>query len=334
IRLLIGSKWFEPADTRQMHYSTLFHQILAIVAQWGGVRADQIWSQLCQQGPFQKVRIDGFKTLLKHMGEHQFLTQLSSGELVLGVEGERQVNQYTFYAVFSTPEEFRIVAGSKTLGSIPVDSPLMPDQHIIFGGRRWKVTDIDSDKKVIYVEATKGGQPPLFGGQGMSIHDVVRQEMLTIYREGDYRITVGDRKADFADTTAKNLFDEGLHCFRNNNLASECFIQQGQHVYILPWLGDQTVNTLSALLIQRGFKAGSFAGVVEVEKTTVSEVKQALFSALQEGLPSESRLAESIAEKCLEKYDEYLPEVLLTQEYGLRAFNVERVEEWLQRHLY
>lgn len=54
----------------------------------------------------------------------------------------------------------------------------------------------------------------------MSIHDVVRQEMLTIYREGDYRITVGDRKADFADTTAKNLFDEGLHCFRNNNLAS------------------------------------------------------------------------------------------------------------------
>lgn len=100
----------------------------------------------------------------------------------------------------------------------------------------------------------------------MSIHDVVRQEMLTIYREGDYRITVGDRKADFADTTAKNLFDEGLHCFRNNNLASECFIQQGQHVYILPWLGDQTVNTLSALLIQRGFKAGSFAGVVEVEK--------------------------------------------------------------------
>ncbi|MGS9300790.1 DEAD/DEAH box helicase, partial [Salmonella enterica subsp. enterica serovar Infantis] len=79
--------------------------------------------QLCQQGPFQKVRIDGFKTLLKHRGEHQFLTQLSSGELGLGVEGERQVNQYTFYAVFSTPEEFSIVAGSKTLGSIPFDSP-------------------------------------------------------------------------------------------------------------------------------------------------------------------------------------------------------------------
>ncbi len=72
-----------------------------------------------------------------------------------------------------------------------------------------------------------GVQPPLFGGQGMFIHDVVRQEMLTIYREGDYRITVGDRKANFADTTGRNLFDEGRRCFHNNNLPLECFIQQG-----------------------------------------------------------------------------------------------------------
>lgn len=333
IRLLIGNKWFEPADTRQMHYSTLFHQILAIVAQWGGVRVDQLWSHLCQHGPFQNISTDDFKMLLRHMGEHKFLTQLSSGELVLGLEGEQQVNQYTFYAVFRTPEEFRIVAGNKTLGSIPVDSPLIPEQHIIFGGRRWKVTDIDSDKKVIYVEATKGGQPPLFGGEGMSIHDVVRQEMLTIYREGDYRITVGEHKADFADTAARNLFDEGLYSFCSNNLASECLIQQGQNVCIFPWLGDRVVNTLSALLIHRGFKAGAFSGVIEVEKTTVAEVIQTLTSMLREGLPSETRLAESVPEKYLEKYDQYLPEALLTQGYGLRAFDVEGTAQWIQKQI-
>lgn len=332
IRLLIGNKWFEPADTRQMHYSTLFHQILAIVAQWGGVRADQLWLQLCQQGPFRNVCIDDIKLLLHHMGQHQFLTQTSSGELVLGVEGEYHVNQYTFYAVFNTPEEFRIVAGNKTLGSIPVDSPLMPEQHIIFGGRRWKVTDIDDEKKIIHVEATKGGQPPIFGGEGMSIHDIVRQEMFIIYQEGDYRIAVNDRKADFADTTARALFDEGLQCFRSNNLASEYFIQQGQHVYIFPWLGDQTVNTLSALLILHGFKAGSFAGVIEVEKTTVIEVKQMLANILREGLPTESVLAEKISEKCLEKYDEFLPEILLNKEYGLRAFDINSISNWIKKY--
>jgi ATP-dependent Lhr-like helicase len=87
IRLMISKQWFEPADSRQMHYSTLLHQILAITAQWGGVRADQLWSQLCQTGPFRNVDLNDFKSLLKHMGACGLLTQLASGEMVVGAEG-------------------------------------------------------------------------------------------------------------------------------------------------------------------------------------------------------------------------------------------------------
>ncbi|ENA5606392.1 DEAD/DEAH box helicase, partial [Escherichia coli] len=105
-----------------------------------GVRADQLWSQLCQTGPFRNVDINDFKSLLKHMGTCGLLTQLTSGEIVVGAEGEKLTNHYTFYTVFNTPEEFRIVTGNRTLGTVPVDSPLLPEQHIIFGGRRWKVT--------------------------------------------------------------------------------------------------------------------------------------------------------------------------------------------------
>jgi ATP-dependent Lhr-like helicase len=331
IRLLVANKWFEPADTCQAHYSTLLHQILAITAQWGGVRAEQLYSQLCQSGPFQQVTSTHFRMLLQHMGALQFLTQLSSGELVLGIEGEQLVNKYTFYAVFNTPEEFRIVAGSKTLGSIPVDSPIIPEQHIIFAGRRWKVTEIDSDKKIIFVTATKGGQPPSFGGEGMSVHDVVRQEMYKIYCEGDYRIVMGEHKVDFIDSTARGLFGEGHHYFQASNLRSESFIQHGQRTYILPWMGDKTVNTLSALLLQSGFKTGSYAGIIEVEKATVADVKQSLVKALQRGLPSESELAHGVPEKHLEKYDEYLPDDLLTQGYGQRAFDIGCVSRWLHK---
>lgn len=149
IRLMITKRWFEPADARQMHYSTLLHQILAITAQWGGVRADQLWSQLCQTGPFRNIDLTDFKTLLRHMGAYGLLTQLASGEMVIGAEGEKLTNHYTFYAVFNTPEEFRIVTGSRTLGTVPVDSPLLPDQHIIFGGRRWKVTEIEVEKSYL-----------------------------------------------------------------------------------------------------------------------------------------------------------------------------------------
>ncbi|KHS75134.1 DEAD/DEAH box helicase [Pectobacterium brasiliense] len=333
IRLMITKRWFEPADARQMHYSTLLHQILAITAQWGGVRADQLWSQLCQTGPFRNIDLTDFKTLLRHMGGYGLLTQLASGEMVIGAEGEKLTNHYTFYAVFNTPEEFRIVAGSRTLGTVPVDSPLLPDQHIIFGGRRWKVTEIEVEKKVIYVEATKGGQPPQFSGGGMSVHDVVRQEMLAIYRENDYRIAIGSKRVDYADATARSLFAEGCDSFKRFNLQNSHFISDGQRSYVLPWMGDKVVNTITALLMRSSFKTSSFAGVIEIDDASVPTVQHALKQMLFSGLPSESELAADVPEKHLDKYDDYLPESLLAKGYGAKAYDIEGAQIWLQKNI-
>lgn len=329
IRLLVAGKWFEPADTEQFHFSTLLHQVLAVTAQWGGVRADQLYRTLCQTGPFQKVSVDHFKQLLAQMGDDELLTQLSSGELVLGLQGERLVSHYTFYAVFKTPEEFRVVASGKTLGTLPVDTMILVDQHIVFGGKRWKVVDIDPEKKVINVERAKGGEPPRFGGSGMGIHDVVRQEMFSIYREGDYRIVAGSSKADFLDDIARDLFAEGLGIFNDLNLDSEPVIQHGQDIYVFPWLGDKVVNTLVILLTRQGYNARAFAGVIEIEKADAKQVRNDLLSLLDGQLPTATELASLVPKKEIEKYDEYLPEVLLAEGYGRRAFDVNAAIGWV-----
>jgi len=156
LHLLLRDKWYEPSDTEQFHFSTLLHQILAIIAQWGGVRVEQLWELLCQSGPFNKVTIDHFKILLVEMGDKRLITQLSSGELVLADKGEILVNHYTFYAVFNTPEEYRIIVDGKTLGTLPVDSLVLPEQHIVFGGRRWKVKEINVEKKLSMLLLQKG----------------------------------------------------------------------------------------------------------------------------------------------------------------------------------
>ena len=62
IRLLVSEKWYEPPDTHLYHFSTLLHQTLAVIAQWGGVRPDQVWGNLCQSGPFRRISVDHFKT--------------------------------------------------------------------------------------------------------------------------------------------------------------------------------------------------------------------------------------------------------------------------------
>lgn len=331
IRLLIVENWFEPPDTKQMHLSTFLHQILAVISQWGSVRADQLYSLLCEQGAFKEISIQHFKKLLSHMGSIQLIQQLNSGELVLGIEGERLTNSYTFYAVFKTPEEFRIVTGSKTLGTLPVDSLILKEQHIIFGGRRWKVTDIDDEKKVIYVTSTKGGKPPKFNGSGMSIDDRVRQEMLSIYRNGDYRIEVGNQKIDFVDNIGRQLFQEGAHLFKEANLEDKLVYQSGKHCYIFSWMGDKVVNTLNVLLIRCGYTCNNFAGVIEVQNSKADDIKNCLIDMEKDVLPDETELAETLSkqQKLIEKYDEYLPENLLTECYGRKAFNSRATKQWI-----
>lgn len=329
IRLMIGSKWFEPADTSLYHFSTLLHQILAVTAQWGGIRADQLFDLLCKKGPFQKTTVDDYKSLLIQMGKSELITQLGSGEIVLGAIGEKVVSHYTFYAVFKTPEEFRVVSGAKSLGTLPVDSLVLVGQHIVFGGKRWKVKDVDTEKKVIYVTYAKGGKPPKFGGGGMSVHDVVRQEMLQILKSGDYRISVGDRKVDFADKIAKELFKESVEYFIAAGLDTNTLLQVGATTYIFSWLGDKTVNTIVALLILKGFEAGAYAGVIEVEKSQLHDVLAALKTLASEKLPTENELAASVPEKQLEKFDEFLPDDLLSLGYGAKVFEIKAALNWL-----
>lgn len=332
IRLLIASRWFEPADTSLYHFSTLLHQVLATIGQWGGIRADQIYTLLCRQGPFQKITPTHFKSLLSQMGAMQLITQLGNQQLVLGIVGERIVGHYTFYAVFKTPEEYRLVAGSKTLGSLPVTTLLLPEQYIIFAGIRWQVKDIDMDKKVIYVVAVQGGgQPPKFDGGGdMSIHDRVRQEMYDILTKGDYRISVGDKKVDFADKTARELFTESIETFDRCQLRHRPIIDQDGNTYIFTWRGDKVVHTLAALLMQHDFSTEVYAGVICVHKVNSVQVIRFLRDLASSNMPSATELAENVPNKMVEKFDEYLPEDLLNLGYGAKAFDTDGLSDWLQ----
>jgi Lhr-like helicase len=290
-------------------------------------------SDLCEDRLVpQKTTVEDYKTLLIHMGKSELITQLGSGEIVLGAIGERVVSHYTFYAVFKTPEEFRVVSGAKILGTLPIDSLVLVDQHIVFGGKRWKVKDVDTEKKVIYVIYAKGGRPPKFGGGGMSIHDVVRQEMLQILKSGDYRISVGDQKIDFADKIAKELFKESVEYFRGAGLDKNSLLQVGATTYIFSWLGDKTVNTIVALLMMKGLEAGAYAGVIEVETAQLSEVLAA-FRCLASGkLPTENELAVLAPEKQIEKFDEFLPDDILSLGYGAKVFDISSTKKWLNSY--
>ena len=67
----------------------------------------------------------------------------------------------------------------------------------------------------------------------------------------------------------------------------------------------------------------------------LQSIKKRLIELAKDELPDETELAEMLPlqEKLVEKYDEYLPEDLLTECYGVKAFNSMSAKEWILSNL-
>ncbi|MCB1863736.1 MAG: DEAD/DEAH box helicase, partial [Gammaproteobacteria bacterium] len=175
---LLLEGWFEPPMARGAHLSTLVQQMLSFIAQNGGATIGQLYSLLCAPAtPFEGVSKGEFVELVRHLGQKELLAQDSTGTLLHGRVGEKFVNHYTFYAAFAADEEFRIVSGGRTLGTLPVSQALTVGQRILFAGKTWRVEEIDEAQKTIFVARAGGGTPPLFSGGAGRVHTRVRQRM-------------------------------------------------------------------------------------------------------------------------------------------------------------
>ena len=135
----------------------------------------------------------------------------------------------------------------------------------------------------------------------------------------------------FSIETGRQLFQEGAYLFKEADLEKQPVYQSGKHSYIFSWMGDKVVNTLAVLLIRSGYVCSNFSGVIEVQNSNADDIKNCLIDIANDVLPDETELAEtlSIQQKLIEKYDEYLPEELLTEGYGRKAFNSTAAKQWI-----
>ncbi|MFK5915341.1 MAG: DEAD/DEAH box helicase [Woeseiaceae bacterium] len=319
---LLLNKWYEPASAQEYHLSTLVQQTLSVIGQYGGVRADQLWKLLCDTGPFKKVDQTFYADILRALGKEDLITQMQDGQITLGKIGERVVGHYSFYTAFSTPEEYRLECKGRTLGTIPIDNPITIGEHIIFAGQRWEVLDVDPEKKFISLKHAKGGVPPKFDGGGLSIHDMVRKEMRSIY--------LNKSVPPYLDEKARDLFNEAMDSFESLGLEHNNFIQQGKTLYLYPWLGDRTVNTIAALLRMSSLKASTYAGIIDIENCTVDEYRNIVINMIASEKPTNNQLANNVPDTIIEKFDIYLPKNIRDVGYGEKNFNVEDAWSWLK----
>ncbi|MCW3002043.1 MAG: box helicase [Conexibacter sp.] len=276
-----------------LHLSTLVQQVLSLVAQRGGVRADDGWRALCATGPFSDVGAGMFGDLLRDLASHDLVTQAGDGTVLLGLEGERLVNHYDFYSAFVTVDEYRLVVGPRTLGTLPVTRPVAVGDHILFAGRRWRVTDVRDRERIIELEPAPAGKAPSFDGAGAPVDDVVRARMREVYESSAV--------ASFLDAGARSLLVEGRSSYRRLSLADNPVIEWGSAVVVFPWAGDLALDTLGLALRAHGLRSARDGPALLVQQAGVAEVTSAL-DAVIASPPDAFELAVGVENQMVEKH--------------------------------
>lgn len=320
---LLAQRWYEPAHAGALHLSTLVQQVLSVLSQHGEATAQQLFRLLCESGPFRAVDTATFTALLRDLGRAELLAQIHTGALVLGGAGERLVNQYDFYAAFTSPEEYRLEAGSRTLGTLPIVTPVTVGLTLVFAGKRWKITDVDDDLKVIYLVPAGGGRPPSFGGGAAPVHDRVRQEMRAVYLASD--------APPFLDPEAQSLLAEARSEFRRMELHERSALPWDGGTLWFPWMGDRVLGTLQLQLTACGIPATPESAALRIPDVA-PDALPAVFRSLAAAGPADARaLAEHAADKHTEKHHVWLSDALLAADYASSRLNVQGALAALRR---
>jgi ATP-dependent Lhr-like helicase len=306
IRLLI-SGWVEPPSPDALHASTLVQQLLSIIAQRGGADADELWTTLVRSGVFAGIEASEFSELLRTMGSRDLIMQDHGGSLLPGLLGEKLINQFDFYSAFTSGEEFRIVAEGQVLGSLPIERPLTSGQRIIFGGRRWKVQDIDARGKIVFVIRDRGGVPPSFDGTSGAVHSAVRQEMRAVLAETS--------PVPFLDLKAAELLKEARQWFRTAGLDRRESVADGGNILLLGWRGDAIHDALALLLTARGLHASNEGAAIRVFSADQKRLGDLLTEIANGPAPTAKDLQIKPEAAIREKWDWVLPAELRVRSY-------------------
>ena len=327
---LLLERWCEHPRPEALHLSTLVHQVLSVIAERGGVRAPRLFHILCERGPFRRVDKALFARLLRRVGDPEvaLIEQSPDGTLLLGRIGERVVEHYSFYAVFHTPEEYRVLFSGRPLGTIPIVMPLVPDMTIIFSGRRWRIVAVHDRDKVVDVAKDSTGRPPPFGGELSIVDDPIVGRMRSVLE--------AESIPGYLDQEAAELLREGRDTYRRLELARRHIVDLGgNHHLLATWDGTIRTTTLALALRAHEFAVAVHDGFLDVEDRLQEHARltRVLRSLAVEPAPDGIDLAAGISALESEKFHPYLSRELLILDAVSSKMSPESVPEMAQRIL-
>ena len=301
---LMLARWVEPPDLDDLDLSTLVQQILSVLAETGGIRADRLHERLVAKGAFRRVDRALFLGLLRSLSEHQLIEQMPEGDLILAPAGERLVSHYDFYSAFATSVEYSVLYGGRPIGTLPAMAVPAEGDHLLLAGRRWEVAGVDHQRSEILVVPARGRKRPQFFGAGGDLHPRVRQAM----RE----VLLASHSYAYLNDTAARLLEDARQAARSAELADRSLIPLvGSNCLWFTWTGSKVQRTLLLMAAAAGLEVTDQAVAIHFRAKPRDVV--AAYREMAQSAPDPIALARRMPVKWMRKFDPYIAEELLVQ---------------------
>jgi ATP-dependent Lhr-like helicase len=301
---LYKQKFIEPKDSMSLAYDLLLHQALSITKGHSGIKYIDLVKLLKHNFAFNDIAILDIEQILDHLAGIDLLERLKD-EVIIGIEGEKIVNNRDFYSAFTIEDNFKVVNAGVKIGEIPLSPQIIEDENILLAAKIWKIKFVDFKAKKIEVIPTNDGKKPRFYGTGGIVHPAIRNKMFEILYQNEKFNELNEEasdeleemRSDFSIFDVKNIESERPLLVSEKNLRYYTFT------------GTKINNTLQFL-----FDAAEIKNALD-EKTSSFEIRIAKEEFLSKLNFIRSNV-ESIDE-IITKELEQNPEVLKVSKWGV-----------------
>ena len=320
---LLREKEYERPVVNKLHLSTLIQQTLSLIASYSGFYAKQGWEILCKDGAFRNITPQMFMGLLKALGEKEIVSQLNTGQIIIGKEGERLLKRPDFYTAFVSSVDYSVInnADAKRIGVL--DRLPEAGHQFILAGKRWIVDKVDEKKRTILVNSVPSGGEIRFFSEVGELDEIITRKMREIY--------MSDATYPYVDAAsgAAEELNKAREYFNENLRGESSYVDYSKEGLLFTWAGAKINHTIALackLLLDKSIEAN----YIYLEGMTPEDVK----AILEKPKPRPEELAALVERdiKVKQKYDRFLSDELLDHEYANACLDVDGAWEELEKY--
>ncbi|MBV8327353.1 DEAD/DEAH box helicase [Chryseobacterium sp.] len=202
--MLYQEQYIEPTPINRAPYDVLAHQILSIVKGTSGITLSKLMEEIAGNSTFSAIKKEDTEEIIHHLTAIELLEQLGN-ELIIGIEGEKIVNNKDFYTLFETPVFFKVVSNGMKIGELPLSPQIREEENIYLAARIWSIRYIDFQAKKIEVVPAIDGEKPMFSGDPADTAYRIREKMLEILISKDVYDDLDETGHDVINTMRRDF---------------------------------------------------------------------------------------------------------------------------------